>query len=356
MLDGGRSLEPAQPRHADAAGPADAPEVVAQDVHDHHVLGAVLGARQQLAGERPVAGGVAAARAGALDRIRGHDAVPVDGEERLGRRRQERPRPAGQRARTEVDERREQRRVAGPQPPVEVPRVAVERRLEPAGEVGLVQVAIGDVLADALDARHVGAPVETRAERQAVARPGTGRAGCSGRAGEPGMDLVETPRQPPIVAIERRARRAMPSRSAGPRRRPSRGARAGAVAGPGRWRRSRAAARRSPPGRSRGSRPARRATVVRRRATRPGRGARRGARATANGSGPPAGVSMTATGSAVRYDQRALRPGRALSNRTRPGRSRNDSATSIARAAAIRSGRRRRRGWALDRSVGITGR
>ena len=46
-------------------------------------------------------------------------------------------------------------------------------------------------------------------------------------------------------------------------------------------------------------------------------------RATANGSGPAAGDSRTATGSAVRYVQRALRPGRALSSSASPGRSRN---------------------------------
>ena len=35
--------------------------------------------------------------------------------------------------------------------------------------------------------------------------------------------------------------------------------------------------------------------------------------------GPSEGASMTATGSAVRYVQRAFRPGRALSRRTSPG-------------------------------------
>ena len=53
VLDGGGPLEPAQPRDADRAGLADAAEVVAQDVDDHHVLGAVLGAGEQLAREAP---------------------------------------------------------------------------------------------------------------------------------------------------------------------------------------------------------------------------------------------------------------------------------------------------------------
>ena len=46
------------------AGHAHPTEVVAQDVDDHHVLGAVLGAGQQLAGQGAVLGPVAAARAG----------------------------------------------------------------------------------------------------------------------------------------------------------------------------------------------------------------------------------------------------------------------------------------------------
>ena len=54
VLDGAGPLEPAQPRDADRARPADPPEVVAQDVDDHHVLGPVLGAGQQLGRERPV--------------------------------------------------------------------------------------------------------------------------------------------------------------------------------------------------------------------------------------------------------------------------------------------------------------
>ena len=54
VLDRGGPLESAQPRDANGARAADAAEIVAQDVDDHHVLGAVLGAGQQLARERPI--------------------------------------------------------------------------------------------------------------------------------------------------------------------------------------------------------------------------------------------------------------------------------------------------------------
>ena len=57
-------------RHLDAAGLADAAEVVARHVHDHRQLGAVLLALQQLAGEGPVLARIGAARPGALDRPR----------------------------------------------------------------------------------------------------------------------------------------------------------------------------------------------------------------------------------------------------------------------------------------------
>ncbi len=54
MLDRRSALEAAQARNPDAPGPAHAPEIVPQHVHDHHVLGPVLAAREELAGERPI--------------------------------------------------------------------------------------------------------------------------------------------------------------------------------------------------------------------------------------------------------------------------------------------------------------
>ena len=54
VLDGGGALEAQEPRHADGPRHADPPEVVAQHVHDHHVLGLVLAAGEELAGQRAV--------------------------------------------------------------------------------------------------------------------------------------------------------------------------------------------------------------------------------------------------------------------------------------------------------------
>ena len=173
-------------------------------------------------------------------------------------------------------------------------------------------------------------------------------------AEQPGVDVVEAAGEPPAHRRRARGRRARHARSGGPRPRPSRAGRGAAAAGPGRPGRWSAAAPGRGPGRSRGTRRGRRGSAARR----PGRsasrpGGRRRRRATANGSGPAAGASRTATGSAVRYVQRALRPGRALSRMASPGRSRKASAASMARPAAMRSGRRRRRTVADD--AGPTG-
>ena len=69
-------LEVEEPRHGDGARPADASEVVADEVDDHDVLGRVLG-------QEPVG-----RRRGALDRRR-PDARPVPSQEQFGGRRRD---------------------------------------------------------------------------------------------------------------------------------------------------------------------------------------------------------------------------------------------------------------------------
>src|SRR5206468_7314326 len=68
VLDGGGSLEATQAWDANGARLADPAEVVPEDVHDHRVLGSVLLGLEQLAGEPPIVGPIAAPRPGALDR------------------------------------------------------------------------------------------------------------------------------------------------------------------------------------------------------------------------------------------------------------------------------------------------
>ena len=71
------------PRDGDAAGLRYAAEVVAPQVHEHHVLGALLGVSLQLLGEPSVLGLGSAPAAGAGDGVRGK-AAPGDAHEQLG--------------------------------------------------------------------------------------------------------------------------------------------------------------------------------------------------------------------------------------------------------------------------------
>ena len=179
VLDGRGSFQPAQPRDADRAGLADAAEVVAQDVDDHHVLGAVLGAGQQLAREPAILGAVAAARSRALDRVGGDQRRRVDREERLRRGRQEGPRPAVLRTGPGPGTRRTapgRRCAAGGTAATGRP----ERRLEPAGEVRLVDLARGDVLPDrSTPASYAARDREDRKRSVSPARGAGGRRSVS---------------------------------------------------------------------------------------------------------------------------------------------------------------------------------
>ena len=151
MLHRGRSLEAEQPGNPDRSGLADPPEVVAQDVDDHHVLGLVLGAGQQLARQRPVLLTRPASRPGALDRVGRDHALRIDREERLRRGGQQGARPARGRAGADVEEAGEQGGIARAQAAEDGPWIAVERGLEAAREVGLVDLAPTDRGADGLD-------------------------------------------------------------------------------------------------------------------------------------------------------------------------------------------------------------
>ena len=74
-------------------GPRDPAEVVAAEVDEHHVLGALLRVALELLGEQRVLAGVGAARPRAGDRV-GRQLVALDLEEQL-RARRRRPRTSG---------------------------------------------------------------------------------------------------------------------------------------------------------------------------------------------------------------------------------------------------------------------
>ncbi len=125
----------------DAPPARDAPEVVAREVDDHHVLGRVLGGGEQRLGAR-------LARRGALDR-RGDDLVAGPAQEQLGRERQHRAAPA------EVEERAVAGLERGGGRQVGVGRAAAQRAFEPQRQVGLEQLAGRDPLHARRDRRQV---------------------------------------------------------------------------------------------------------------------------------------------------------------------------------------------------------
>ena len=262
------------------------------------------------------------------------------------------------RAAAEVQVGREQRRVAGPEAPVERPRVAAERRLQPPRQVGLVDLAAGDRVADR-PRRRPRTSGRSRFERTAGRRrSGDVGLGTSGRRPTPTRRAARGRRRGAARAgrgrRRRRDRRARPARSAVPGDRPvvqAEPQRRQPLVVPGE---RRPRLEREPEVIRRGSRRARPGTAGRlrsggsavaldgespssRRAARTGRGRRPAPR----GRRP---------GRRIRNVQRERRPGRALSSRARPGRSRNASATSIgASAVDLRAAARSR----LDEGTAI---
>ncbi len=97
-------------------GSADAAEVVADQVHDHHVLGPVLGRPLELRELRGGLGRVAAPPGGALDRL-GRDGAAGPAQEQLGRERRHRPGSAGAPTAAVWRRRRRRRRRAAAVPP-----------------------------------------------------------------------------------------------------------------------------------------------------------------------------------------------------------------------------------------------
>ncbi len=199
-----------------AAGGADAPQVVAQQVHDHQVFRPVLGA----AGQLPLQGGVrlrgSSPGPGALDGP-GFDLSPPDREEAL-RRGAENPgegglQVGGEGCRIELSQR-----------PIAGEGVAGDGGRETLGEVDLIAVAFEQVGLDTLEGPavlapgHVGAwciqAVEVAAGRGGRGVPKEGdqlvppipRPGIASAADEPGLACRMIQDQGPVVDPDRHVR------------------------------------------------------------------------------------------------------------------------------------------------------
>ena len=124
----------------DAARFADPAEVVAFEIDQHHVLGTLLRIRKQLDRKPVVVVAIRRPGPGSGDRPRGRDTV-TDLEQPFGRRGDDRAvPPAGQSGK--------RRRIGAAQRGIQLHRVALvrEARGPAAGQVGLVDVAGGDVV------------------------------------------------------------------------------------------------------------------------------------------------------------------------------------------------------------------
>ena len=163
---------------ADRTRRRDAAQVVAAQVHEHDVLGALLLVGEQVGAQPAVLGGRRTARTRAGERAREHG-VAFDAHERLGTRADERH-VAG------ADVEHVRRRVHGPKHAVEVEPVSLVRRRVALREHDLEDVARHDVLLGALHLldellargvrlhRH-----RTRRRRRPRARRRAGRRRCA---------------------------------------------------------------------------------------------------------------------------------------------------------------------------------
>ena len=156
--------------HLDRPRLADAPEVVAPEVDEHEVLGALLLVGEEVLLEADVLLGVRAAPARARDRVRRRHAVPHR-HERLGAGPDDLERPASGVGETQQVHVRAG--VGRPQDPVDVERLGGRLGLEPLADHDLERVARADPLLGGLDRREVAVAVE-RAGGPAGERPASG--------------------------------------------------------------------------------------------------------------------------------------------------------------------------------------
>ncbi len=195
--EAGVGLHPTERGHPHRAEPADPTEVVADEVHDHHVLGLVLGGEAVGRGRRALDG-------------RGPDPVALAAEELLG----------GGGGHREVrarhpDHGRVGRGVAGGQRGPERGDVTAGARArdvrgrQPAGQVDLVDVAPADGLPDVAHAGLEGSLVQRRGPLvgpgapPALAGPGHRRA-HRGEAGADGSAVEGHDHGPEALAVEGR--------------------------------------------------------------------------------------------------------------------------------------------------------
>ena len=152
-------LEGVESRHAHGSGPAHLAQIVAEEIHDHHVFGAILFACKQLGRQRGIARRRRAAGTRALDRPRlDRPRRGVDAQKTLRRN-------AGDGRAREFEIAAEGSRITRAQPPVEREPRPCEGRVKPLRQVDLIHVTRTDVVPDAGNGGFVFVTCEVRQRR-----------------------------------------------------------------------------------------------------------------------------------------------------------------------------------------------
>ena len=170
LMDGGVSLDGKGRRDPHAPGHADAREVIAHQVNDHQIFGAVLDAGHQFRRQRSILRWRAPARPCALHRAHRH-AIAIDAHKQFGREAQQPARPIMDNPAMPTAAALAQRRI-------DRQRIAPPAPRERQGVIGLIDVAIADRLGQRVKALHIGSGRNLRHHRPDPAEPrGVGMGG-----------------------------------------------------------------------------------------------------------------------------------------------------------------------------------
>ena len=185
MHDVGVALDEHLLGDLDGADLGDAADVVAAEIEQHQMLGALLRIGQQVGGERLVLGRRCAAPARAGDRADGDLAVAQPHQDLRAR--------ADDREAAEIEEEQEGRGVEPAQRAVEGEGRQLEGQLEALGRHDLEDVAGEDVFLGPLDHGVILAAAACWRRARAAAMPSAPGASCCGRLRSNAVDRVGQP-------------------------------------------------------------------------------------------------------------------------------------------------------------------